>query len=222
MPVRPVKIGVLSDSHIGRAGEIPEALLQVLKGLDLIVHLGDYCAREMLDTLKQIGNFVGVAGNHDCREIKCKLPGKDILEINGKRLGLLHGDRLMFPRGIQTGLRRFFQNEKLDAILKEKLALFDIPLSKEKQSKLKGFDKRLKRERLEQIISSRSFVHAIAQARINSASSASGPSGLISNDSRSRSIMANAASRSAPSHQSRIPRWTASKSNASSKSSRLG
>lgn len=44
-------------------------------------------------------------------------------------------------------------DKKLDAILKEKLALFDLPLRKEKQFKLKGFDKRLKRERREQIIS---------------------------------------------------------------------
>lgn len=44
-------------------------------------------------------------------------------------------------------------DEKLDAILKEKLALFDLPLNKERKSKLKSFDKRLKRERREQIIS---------------------------------------------------------------------
>ncbi len=44
-------------------------------------------------------------------------------------------------------------DEKLAAILKEKLVLFDLPLSKEKKSKLRSFDKRLRRERREKVIS---------------------------------------------------------------------
>ncbi len=44
-------------------------------------------------------------------------------------------------------------DEKLGTILKEKLVLFDLPLSKEKKSKLQSFDKRLRRERREQVIS---------------------------------------------------------------------
>ncbi len=43
--------------------------------------------------------------------------------------------------------------EKLAGILKEKLVLFDLPLSKEKKSKLRSFDKRLRRERREKVIS---------------------------------------------------------------------
>jgi hypothetical protein len=44
-------------------------------------------------------------------------------------------------------------DKKLDTILKEKLILFDLPLSKEKKSKLRSFDKRLRMERREQVIS---------------------------------------------------------------------
>ena len=43
--------------------------------------------------------------------------------------------------------------EKLDAILRAKLVLFDLPLRKEKRAKLKSFDRRLRRERREQVIS---------------------------------------------------------------------
>jgi hypothetical protein len=43
--------------------------------------------------------------------------------------------------------------EKLNAILREKLVLFDLPLEKEKKSKLRSFDKRLRRERREKVIS---------------------------------------------------------------------
>jgi hypothetical protein len=44
-------------------------------------------------------------------------------------------------------------DEKLDSVLKEKLILFDLPLYKEKKSKLRSYEKRLKRERREQVIS---------------------------------------------------------------------
>lgn len=44
-------------------------------------------------------------------------------------------------------------DEKIESILKEKLFLFDLPLKKEKKSKLRSFDKRLRRERHEKIIS---------------------------------------------------------------------
>ena len=41
----------------------------------------------------------------------------------------------------------------METILKEKLVLFDLTLSKEKKSKLRSFDKRLRRERREKVIS---------------------------------------------------------------------
>ncbi len=44
-------------------------------------------------------------------------------------------------------------DEKLETIIKEKLVLFDLALSKEKKSKLRKFDKRLRRERREKVIS---------------------------------------------------------------------
>ncbi|MCL5876191.1 MAG: hypothetical protein M1540_00045 [Candidatus Bathyarchaeota archaeon] len=44
-------------------------------------------------------------------------------------------------------------DHKLGDILKKKVALYDLPLSKEKKAKLKSFTKRLRRERREQVIS---------------------------------------------------------------------
>ncbi len=46
-------------------------------------------------------------------------------------------------------------DKKMAEIIKEKLVLFDLPLSKEKDAKLRSFDKRLRRERLEQAINSK-------------------------------------------------------------------
>jgi hypothetical protein len=44
-------------------------------------------------------------------------------------------------------------DEKLKVLLRDKLALFDLPLSREKKAKLRAFEKRLKQERREQIFS---------------------------------------------------------------------
>ncbi len=46
-------------------------------------------------------------------------------------------------------------DKKIEALIKEKLAIFDLPLIKDKEAKLRSFDKRLRRERLEQIINSK-------------------------------------------------------------------
>ncbi len=46
-------------------------------------------------------------------------------------------------------------DEKISAILKEKVALFDLTISKEKKDRLRNFKKRLKRERREHVISKR-------------------------------------------------------------------
>lgn len=44
-------------------------------------------------------------------------------------------------------------DQKLHQLLKEKLALFDLPLSKEKKARLNSFSMRLRRERREQVVS---------------------------------------------------------------------
>ena len=49
-------------------------------------------------------------------------------------------------------------DKKLEAILKEKLTLFDLLLSKEKEAKLRTFEKRLRREHLEQVINSKYYL----------------------------------------------------------------
>ena len=46
-------------------------------------------------------------------------------------------------------------DKKLEDLLKEKLVLFDLTLSKEKEAKLKNFDKRLRRQRLEEAITNK-------------------------------------------------------------------
>lgn len=109
------RVGIISDTHIKHSKDIPSAIPESFKSLDLIIHLGDFVSPELLDYLKSLSNFYGVAGNHDPKSIKAVLPQSDVVEINGKRLGLLHGYWSPFF-GQQRSLGKF-KNDNVDAIL---------------------------------------------------------------------------------------------------------
>jgi uncharacterized protein len=110
-----IQIGVLSDTHSHSMQEIPSALLEGIKNYDLIIHLGDFVNPELVEHLKSFNNFYGIAGNHDPHTIKSVLPSRDVVEVNGKRLGLIHG--YWFPFFCQHRSLARFQKDKVDAIL---------------------------------------------------------------------------------------------------------
>jgi uncharacterized protein len=109
------RIGVLSDTHIHQLKEFPAFLLDQLESFDLIIHLGDFVSLELVDYFRSHNNFYGIAGNHDPQTVKSILRKSDIIEVNGKRLGLLHG--YWFPFFCQHRSLARFKKERVDAIL---------------------------------------------------------------------------------------------------------
>jgi uncharacterized protein len=109
-----MQIGVISDTHVRRISELPASLIQTLTRMDMVVHLGDFHSEDLVNDLKEITNFRGVAGNHDMHIPG--LPEKDLVEISGKRIGIVHGHGCVFPFGFKWGLQTQFEG-KLDAIL---------------------------------------------------------------------------------------------------------
>jgi putative phosphoesterase len=86
-----MKIGVISDTHATSFDQLPDQILRTLAEVDLIIHAGDFVARDVLDGLKRLGEVKAVAGNMDSKELKQILPEKEILIIEGKRVGIIHG-----------------------------------------------------------------------------------------------------------------------------------
>ena len=86
-----------------------------IKDADFIIHLGDFTSPDLLDYFKTFNNFYGIAGNHDPHCIKSILPKATVIEINKKRLGLLHG--YWFPFICDSRSLRRFKNENVDAII---------------------------------------------------------------------------------------------------------
>jgi len=108
-----MKIGVVSDSHVSKIDQLPPKLVDGLKEVDLIIHLGDYTGKELLDGLRGLGDFRGVFGNMDPSSVRAELPEKEVIEANGKRLGLIHGWGA--PWGIHKKIKDRFSG--VDAVL---------------------------------------------------------------------------------------------------------
>jgi hypothetical protein len=79
-------LGILSDTH----GYLDPMVLDVLAGVDQIIHAGDIGKPEVLDHLKKIAPVTAVRGNMD-RESWCsQLPGQAVVEAGNVRIYILH------------------------------------------------------------------------------------------------------------------------------------
>jgi len=103
-----MKIGAISDTHATALAQLPDRILHTLAKVDLIIHTGDFVARDVLDGLKQLGEVKAVQGNMDSEELKQLLPEKELLEIEGKRIGIIHG--WGSPYGLDERVRGMFDN----------------------------------------------------------------------------------------------------------------
>jgi putative phosphoesterase len=103
-----MRIGVISDTHVNSLAEIPERILATLAEVDLIVHTGDFVAKSVLEGLKRLGEVKAVRGNMDSEELKRILPEKELLEIEGKRIGITHGWGA--PYGIEDRVGGMFED----------------------------------------------------------------------------------------------------------------
>jgi len=86
-----VRIGVISDTHLPACNETLRKIVdRYFLDADLIVHAGDLVN---LDVLEAFGSkpFQAVCGNMDPASVRRMLPDRFILEIQGFRLGVMHG-----------------------------------------------------------------------------------------------------------------------------------
>lgn len=86
-----IKIGVLSDTHIsGFDKNLKKIVDENFSDADLIFHAGDLVD---LCVMEHFGNKTvrAVCGNMDSRRVKEALPEQLVMNINGFRIGLIHG-----------------------------------------------------------------------------------------------------------------------------------
>lgn len=111
-----MRIVIISDTHIPkRSGEIPFSILKEIEKSDLLIHAGDFTNIETVKFLEGLNKFYGVSGNMDEKEIWEYLPEKRIIEINNKKIGIIHG--FGPPIGIENKILKKFEGENVDIII---------------------------------------------------------------------------------------------------------
>ena len=85
-------IAVVSDTHLPRGQRrIPAECWERMAGADLIVHAGDFVARDVLDEIGSLGpRVVAVHGNMDGFDLRGVVPERTEIEVEGVRIGLVH------------------------------------------------------------------------------------------------------------------------------------
>jgi putative phosphoesterase len=80
------KIGVISDTH----GLLRHEALEMLKGVEMIIHAGDVGDPEILQKLKEIAPVVAVRGNCDKGEWAYKLNKTEVVRLGETLIYVLH------------------------------------------------------------------------------------------------------------------------------------
>ena len=84
-------IGVISDTHLGQVTKEFERLYEkYLADKDLIIHAGDIVCEDVIDFLSR-KPLKAVCGNMDPFEIRKKLLPKEVFEVAGFKIGVIHG-----------------------------------------------------------------------------------------------------------------------------------
>jgi len=107
-----MRIGVLSDTH---SRDLPKQMIEDFKKTDLIIHAGDFCSNNALDTLKKIKDVKGVCGNMDEASIRVALPRSQVIQCGSYAIGIFHGEG--HPNQLLDSIKQEFVNKKVDAIV---------------------------------------------------------------------------------------------------------
>ena len=109
-----MKIGVLSDTHLNEpTSEFRGVIETHLKGVDKIIHAGDFVEWKIVEYLSSQKELIAICGNMDSSDIQKAFPKKRMIVINGFKIGLTHGGGP--PFGIESRVRDEF--DEVDAIV---------------------------------------------------------------------------------------------------------
>jgi hypothetical protein len=101
-----MKIGVISDTHARHCSQLPQNLLKALEKVDLIVHAGDIVTMDVIRGLETVAPVKGVCGNMDLPEVRLAFTEKLVIEIGGRKIGVMHGSG--GPAGLENLVRQAF------------------------------------------------------------------------------------------------------------------
>ncbi len=84
--MRHLRVGIISDTH----GLLRNEVIDILKTCDYIIHGGDICGPEILDTLTMIAPVFVVRGNNDKGTWALDLKKEETFQIGGLHFYMVH------------------------------------------------------------------------------------------------------------------------------------
>ncbi len=102
------------DKHTGK---IEKLIDKSLKDVDLIIHLGgDFTSPRVLEKIKKKKKVIGVwGGNNDRSGLRKELKEKEIVTLNGYKVGLFHGHGT--EKNTLDRVYNIFKDDNVDIIL---------------------------------------------------------------------------------------------------------
>jgi putative phosphoesterase len=96
------------------AHDLPQAVYDAVKDVDMIFHGGDFVEMKLLDKLRSFKKEVkAVSGNMDSKEIRMQLNPKELITVDKFKIGLIHGYGA--PAELLNTVRKEF--DKIDCIV---------------------------------------------------------------------------------------------------------
>lgn len=81
---------VLSDTHLRRGADLPDAVLRLADRADHACHVGDLVDVDVLDVLEALVPVTAVCGNVDDAAVAARLPERAEVQIDGVGVALVH------------------------------------------------------------------------------------------------------------------------------------
>lgn len=107
---------IISDTHTDSITKLPSSVRDAAAKADGIIHAGDVVGYKVIHDLLEINpNVYAVKGNMDPALGEDYLPVKRVIEIEGVRIGISHGEGS--PFGIENRLLYTFENDDVDIII---------------------------------------------------------------------------------------------------------
>ncbi|WP_353505368.1 metallophosphoesterase [Clostridium sp. Marseille-Q2269] len=111
-----MKIGVISDTHMSKhTNKIEKLMDKCFKDVDLIIHLGDFTSPKVLAKIRKNKKIIGVWGNNDGSMLRKELKEKEIVTLNGYKIGLFHGHGT--EKNTLERVYNIFKDDNVDIIL---------------------------------------------------------------------------------------------------------
>lgn len=90
-----MNVGLISDTH----GRLRPEVFECFEGVQHILHAGDVGTPDILIELEAIAPVTAVWGNTDGFDLRSRLPETAEVELQGRRILVVHGHQLGSPTG---------------------------------------------------------------------------------------------------------------------------